>query len=1293
MLLRLLRLFVGRIHMQRVAKFRSCLYLAALGFLFFLHGKAAAETFKNPLFVITGSNPAAVTQGDFNGDGIPDLAYIDGSGLHILLGNGNGTFQRGQIISMPPGMGGTITVAEVNSDGKLDLLFGGLNPQAQIGVSLGNGDGTFGSVIVSTLPLNLSLYASIGFHLGVADFNGDGAPDVIASDSQNTQIYVLLGNNTGSFTLGSVIYNGSYPADVWTGDFNGDGHQDFLVHGGLGADVTVYLGNGDGTFQTGVVYGGASDGFTSVVLADMDGDGHPDMVVGTQANTVQILHGNADGTFATTSSGGASLSSYLTVLAVADFNSDGILDIAVVDGDGLSILLGTGNLSYAAPVPYSFGASFASSALADFNRDGHLDFALAAPGGIVLLLGKSGGTFQSFEVYDVGQTAASITSADFNGDHIPDIAVAEQASGPGILLGKGDGTFTLQPDTDVTGGTGSIALSGDFNGDGKADLYFTGINSSGVVLFGNGNGTFGPPVDLTQFQQVGFVAAGVADFNNDGRSDLVSLNYQSFDVLLGQSNETFNLVTAQLYSLQSFVAPALGDFNKDGNVDMITAGITTIQVLLGNGNGTFTVGRTINTQLPGYPGLCGPVSMATADLDGDGNLDLVVPLSCANVAEIFYGNGDGTFQDPVPLQLEQGYGQVLIADLNGDHLPDLIFSNQAVIGIIHNAGNRTYSAETHYLAGTIGNIVVQDFNGDGFPDLAVASTGTTVAILLNQPSGGITTGALTIQPEPSAITLPFSMTLNLAPLKAGSGTPTGTVTFSIDGNPVATVPLNGTTASYTYQSSSLALGAHAITAVYNGDANFVPSYFGVQHQVIPIVYPTIVALTANPTSVLAGQTISFHATVTSSGQTPYGTVSFLDGTVPLGTVALDANSVAVFDTALLAPGNHSVTADFLGNQNFAASKSAQVQVTVNVTRTTTNLAVNPPTVAVGAPVLLTATTASSAGTPTGSVVFYDGTTFLQNTTLDGNGGAAYSATFSTAGTHVISATYLANAAFGSSTSASVNLPVTATGAANATSTSVTATASSQVVRGFSFTANVTARTGAPTGNVIFLDGSSRLGVVALDEAGTATYQSSSLSAGLHYISALYQGSATLAPSASRVLLETMPTDAPDFSMALSSLSRVIRAGTSARAQVELQALNGFSENVMLSCSTGTPQLNCSLQPPNIPGGTGTSVLTITAAEVPGSSASIDSRSFFGIAVAAAVPILGIAFFRKRSRPLVFSGMILLILALAFAGCRSPTSVVREESFGEYVVTVTGTSQQSAAAVVHSLALPIRVVSN
>lgn len=1269
--------------MRHTAKLRSCLCLLAFDLLFVPGANLAAETFKNPPLIDTGSNPFSLSTGDFNGDGKMDLVYADSGGLHVLLGNGDGTFSKAQDIAVPILLNVTITVADVNGDGKLDLLFGGNSPQPQINVLLGKGDGTFGSVLVSVLPLNPSLNASLTFRMGVADFNKDGAADVVVSDTLNDQMYVALGNNTGMFTLGSVIYENASPRDVLIGDFNGDGNEDFMVQGGLAADVRVFLGKGDGTFQPAVIYGGTPIlGISSVVLADMDGDGHVDMVVSTQTNEIQILHGNADGTFVATS-GGATLNSFPLVIAVADFNSDGIPDVAVQDGNGLNILLGTGNLNYATPVPYILGVSSWASAVADFNRDGHPDFALTAPGGIALLLGTATGALQSFAVYDVGQAASWIASADFNGDHIFDIAVAEGPAGPGILLGKGDGTFTLESNTAVTGGTGSIALTGDFNGDGNVDLYFTGNSSSGVVLFGNGNGTFGPPVDLTQFQQVGFVAAGEGDFNNDKRMDLVSLNYESYDILLGQANKTFTLMSAPFPGLQSFVAPAIGDFNKDGYLDMIISQLTSVQVLLGNGDGTFTPGRSININLPGNNSLCGADALATGDLDGDGNLDVVIPVSCANVAEILYGNGDGTFQDPVQLPLEQGYEAVSIADVNGDHLPDLIFSNQGMIGIIHNAGNRTYSGETHYLAGTVGNIVVQDFNGDGFPDIAVASSGTTVSVLLNQPSGALTTGTLTVQPEPSTFTKPFTTSLTLQALKSGSGTPTGTVTVSIDGTAVGTVALANGNASYTYQSASLPAGYHTVSSVYNGDTNFVSSYFTVQHQIIPILYPTAITLTATPTTVLAGNTVSFTTKVTSPGQTPYGSVSFLDGTTPLGSMVLDANSSAVFDTALLRPGKHSVTAYFLGNQDFASVTSAPVSITVNVNKTTTAVTANPTTVAAGASVVLTATVVSSAGTPTGSVLFYDGSSLLQNTALDGTGTAVCGTTFSTAGTHVISASYLANAGFAASSSSPVSITVTAATSANATSTNISATPSSSVARGFQFTANVKGVKGSPNGSVTFLDGRSTLGTSILDAAGTGVYQSFSLNPGVHYISAFFSGTAAANSSVSPVLVETISGNVPDFSITASPA--VMLGSVAANVQLTVKAVNGFSQGVTLTCSTGTPNLICGVQPATLAGGAGTANLTITTAGRNRASTGANSPSVV-ILIGLFTPVLLVSLRLNRGRPRPTLVMALLLCTIAL-GCGSPV-ITTPEVPASYVVTVTGKAQNDLGSVVHAVSVRV-----
>jgi hypothetical protein len=190
------------------------LLFALLGAALTLH----AETFTNPRLIQTGSNPALLAQGDFNGDGKPDLIYQDGGSsatLHVLVGNGDGTFQQGQDISLPTG-GVLLAVADVNSDGKLDLVIGVDGPPTEIIVMLGNGDGTFQSPILTPFNANGTAYPDF-VACGVADFNGDGAPDLIVTDKVNNYLYVLLGNNTESFTLKSSFQWFTYPAAMAVG--------------------------------------------------------------------------------------------------------------------------------------------------------------------------------------------------------------------------------------------------------------------------------------------------------------------------------------------------------------------------------------------------------------------------------------------------------------------------------------------------------------------------------------------------------------------------------------------------------------------------------------------------------------------------------------------------------------------------------------------------------------------------------------------------------------------------------------------------------------------------------------------------------------------------------------------------------------------------------------------------------------------------------------------------------------------------------------------------------------------
>ena len=358
---------------------------------------------------------------------------------------------------------------------------------------------------------------------------------------------IAFGSQHVGETTQLLSYNaGANPESVVTGDFNGDGRLDIAVVNGAGNNISVLFGNGNGTFQSPVNYAD-SLGPTFIVVADLRGNGHLDLVVADYESGVSVFLNNGDGTFqkaANYSTGYAGVA-----LAVGDINGDGIPDVVVANykGDTVSVLLGKGD-----------------------------------------------GTLLKSTTYKAGGWAYSVALGDFNGDGKIDIAVTLQSSGGGhigVLLGNGNGTFqSLIKSSTAAGPTSLVAY--DFNGDGKLDLAvgsegntFTG--NTVCVLLGKGNGTFQPPVQYTVGVEPTTVVA--ADFNGDGKEDLAVMSYggADFSILLGNGNGTFQPAVSYVSALLTY-SIAVGDFTGNGDLDLVSAGpYSPGNVFLGNGNGTF----------------------------------------------------------------------------------------------------------------------------------------------------------------------------------------------------------------------------------------------------------------------------------------------------------------------------------------------------------------------------------------------------------------------------------------------------------------------------------------------------------------------------------------------------------------------------------------------------------------------------------------------------------------------------------------------------------------------------------
>jgi hypothetical protein len=825
--------------------------------------------------ILPGSTRECVIR-DFNRDGKPDVAVaVEGSTprVGILLGNGDGTLTSPTFYSAATDFIAQIAAGDLNGDGFIDLIatstFSG-----RISYLRGNGDGTFQAHVDTTSPGS--------DYLAVADVDADGKLDVLTVQGRGSGILsVLRGNGDGTLQLPRQFAVSLRAAAVAAGELNGDGKLDLIIPDNTGNFISVLL-NRTGTLRiSGTVTDTSNNGPLAGANVIVTSPGSMDFAVITTTDGTYSVTGlasnsnytltpfrvnyaftpvqqaftnlNSDqtanfaGTLLTYSiSGIVRDAATLGVPGVTITLSGGMSASTTTGGDGRYIFTsvpGNGTYTITPSLPQSvFGptsqtiSNLSSDRTANFSisratytihasvRDPNSNSAylsepnitltgpvsrnvafmsadftsLPVAGNYTVTVSQTSLPFTNFILqspltqsitnlssdqsvnfnakaleFAAGPAPGDSVTGDFNNDGKIDVVVVSSGNSQIFMLpGNGDGT--LQTGTSFSGGTFQLSpIAGDFNHDGKLDLAVVDNGDDDVsVRLGNGDGTF--QADVRYHVGTEPIKVTALDLNGDNKLDLVTANSSSHDVsvLIGNGDGTFRTaVNYVLTDTPGYVTS--GDFNSDGKPDVVAGK----SLLLGDGAG--------NLQTPVvFSNLQFPSSAATGDFDRDGHLDLAVSAGqFATSLLIYFGNGDATFRPPITYTTTYFSSSVRAADFNGDGFLDLALATNFDLTLFTGNSDGSFQDTSIYFHGNYfpRSIGVGDFNNDGRPD--VIFTSGKLVIALNQMQTGLqfTSSTYTANEGDQAAHLTLIRTGNIAS--------SSTVSYATMGDPFF-VPCN-----------------------------------------------------------------------------------------------------------------------------------------------------------------------------------------------------------------------------------------------------------------------------------------------------------------------------------------------------------------------------------------------------------------------------------------------------------------------------------------------------------------------
>jgi hypothetical protein len=440
---------------------------------------------------------------------------------------------------------------------------------------------------------------------------------------------------------------GTYPQAVATADFNNDGNLDLVTANAGNNTVSVLLGDGQGGFGAASHFAATSYAFA---VGDFNNDGNLDLATARSAG-VSVRLGHGDGTFQPPVNTGL-LDAWRLSMAAADFNADGKMDLVVTSGDPIGsgegrveLLLGDGAGGFAASDVY-VEVGHPVLAVADLNADGMPDVAMADEWATSVLLGNGDGTLV-WSAVSYGSPRA-VAVGDFTGDGILDLVTGGQTVD--VLPGMGDGTFATAIRNDVNGVVHTPGAVADFNGDGKLDVITTGAGTVSVLL-GRGDGTLNPPLDLAAGSSPASVAVG--DFNGDGRMDVTAANPGSYTVSVLLNDGAWPELDTPWLRIDDVTITESNSGTRAATftVTLSSAYDQPITVAYATANGTATDASdyqaVIGTLTIPAGQITGTITvLVNGDRLGEANETFLVNLS--NSASIADGQGVGTIVDDEP---------------------------------------------------------------------------------------------------------------------------------------------------------------------------------------------------------------------------------------------------------------------------------------------------------------------------------------------------------------------------------------------------------------------------------------------------------------------------------------------------------------------------------------------------------------------------------------------------------------------------------------------------------------------